>query len=45
MTGFATQSIDPKKAGLLRRFAPRNDESNFQHSGLIDADASVIIEL
>jgi hypothetical protein len=37
------------KAGLLRRFAPRNDEpkhlSRSQNSRLIDGNASVIIEL
>jgi hypothetical protein len=25
MTGSAKQSISPRKSGLLRRFAPRND--------------------
>jgi hypothetical protein len=32
-----------RKAGLLRRFAPRNDEE-IDNSGLIDVDASVMIE-
>ncbi len=28
MTGFAKQSISPRKGGLLRRFAPRNDDNS-----------------
>jgi hypothetical protein len=49
MTGSAKQSIGRKrKCGLLRRFAPRNDEPkilNAEYNRLIDVNASVIIEL
>jgi hypothetical protein len=41
----AQQSIDPqRKNGLLRRFAPRNDDDT-ENTRLPDANASAIIEL
>jgi hypothetical protein len=47
MTGSAKQSISAAycKHGLLRRFAPRNDDGYWENTRLIDGNASVIIEL
>jgi hypothetical protein len=37
--------LSRNKAGLLRRFAPCNDEPYRKNNPLIDVDASSIIEL